>query len=168
LGHFYHHQCLCASGETGGDHRAARDAVSETKLKTETKPGKGRAVLVVDDEEYVREFMQDSLERAGYRVVTAEGGEQALRVLRSNPEIRLILLDLIMPVRSGDAILGDIARERPDVAVLVTSGYGEEEARRLIATYPRRAFIRKPYTAEELARKVSAVLDGGISSSGQQ
>jgi CheY-like chemotaxis protein len=132
---------------------AARGGVSEAEPKKCT-------VLVVDDEEYAREFMQDSLKRAGYRALGAADGDQALRILRADRRISLVLLDLIMPVRSGDVVLDDIARERPDVAVLVTSGHSEEMARRLIATGARRAFIQKPYTAAELVRKVGSVLAG--------
>jgi CheY-like chemotaxis protein len=118
-------------------------------------------VLLVDDEEIVQRTAKAALERQGYRVLTASDGFQAVQVLRANPDsIDLVLLDMTMPVLSGEEAFVHLAGIRPDLPVIVSSGYNELEAVRRFSGSGVAAFIQKPYTAVQVAAKVRAVLQG--------
>jgi CheY-like chemotaxis protein len=121
-------------------------------------PGRTAAtVLVVDDEEAVREFTKAALERLGYIVVLAENGRQALDLLCSRGDVDLVLLDLIMPVMGGVEAFSDMLKKWPKLPVLVASGYSRQETQRL--GIPDDAlFIEKPYTVERLAAAVEKTL----------
>lgn len=115
-------------------------------------------VLVVDDEDDVRQFVARALQQYGYRTLEAANGEDALALIERRPEIGIVLLDVVMPVMGGGEAIAEIKRRRPDLPVLVTSGYNEAEAQRLCAPYGDIQFIQKPYGAAELAARVKAVM----------
>ncbi len=115
-------------------------------------------VLVVDDEDYVRSFIAGSLSRAGYTPLLAANGRDAIQQLEAHPETELVILDLVMPELGGAETLREIRDRRPGIAVLVTSGYDQSEARRLCADYAVDDFIQKPYTAKILAARVSEMM----------
>jgi signal transduction histidine kinase/CheY-like chemotaxis protein len=122
-----------------------------------TTHGRG-TVLVVDDEEVVRHTAQLVLTSAGYQVVTATDGTGALIEYEATPgRIDAVLLDMTMPVMSGEETLNRLLSRWPEAAVIVTSGYGEEEAQRRLGNRAI-GFLQKPFTAAELARKISDVL----------
>jgi PAS domain S-box-containing protein len=119
--------------------------------------GKER-VLVVDDEELVRETVRRGLEVAGYQVVLAGNGKEALEILSERPEeFQLVILDLMMPVLSGSEALPQIRQICPRIAIVTTSGYGETEAVQRFGNSID-GFIQKPYTPSELTRKIRQVL----------
>ncbi len=116
-------------------------------------------VLVVDDEEAVRDFIGKVLVRAGYRVLSAANGQEAIGIFeREGAAVDLVVLDLIMPVRGGSEVLHRIRELKPAVKVLLTSGYSREEAARHCAALEADDFIQKPYSANDLALKVSSVM----------
>ncbi len=118
-------------------------------------------VLIVDDEDIVLRTGKAALERYGYRVLTAANGLEALEVFRAaSGEVSLVLLDMTMPVMNGEETLVELTRIRPDVRVMVSSGYNELEAVRRFGGTGVAAFIQKPYTSAQLAGKVKAVLEG--------
>jgi CheY-like chemotaxis protein len=114
------------------------------------------AVLIVDDEDIVRETARAALERYGYKVLVAADGPEALECLRNEPEIKLVLLDLTMPVMSGEEALHEIHRLRPGLPVILSSGYNEIEAIRRFQGQNLSGFLQKPFTCERLAEKVKA------------
>ncbi|TYT27481.1 PAS domain-containing protein [Luteimonas viscosa] len=117
-------------------------------------------VLVVEDEPAVREFSVQVLEDLGYRVLEAGGAEAALRLLDAHPEITLLFTDVVMPGLNGRQ-LADRAREtRPDLKVLFTTGYSRNAVVHNGVLDPGVHLIGKPFTAEELAQRVRAVIDG--------
>ncbi|HUI79866.1 MAG TPA: response regulator [Bryobacteraceae bacterium] len=119
--------------------------------------GRG-TVLVVDDEEVVRRTAQLVLTSAGYQVVTATDGNGALSAYEATPgQIDAVLLDMTMPLMSGEETLSRLLARWPQAAVIVTSGYGAEEAQRRLGNRAI-GFLQKPFTAAELARKISDVL----------
>ncbi len=119
-------------------------------------------VLVVDDEDTAREFIGTVLQRNGYSVLSARDGREAVEVFDRNPGmIDLVVLDLLMPVASGADALAHIRSRRPDAKILVTSGYSRQEAMRMCRDGQATDFIQKPYTAQQLALKISSVLSGG-------
>lgn len=117
-------------------------------------------VLVVEDEPAVREFSVQVLQDLGYRVLEADGAEAALRLLDAHPDIALLFTDVIMPGLNGRQ-LADRAREtRPDLKVLFTTGYSRNAVVHNGVLDPGVHLIGKPFTAEDLAQRVRAVIDG--------
>ncbi|MCU1273021.1 MAG: Chemotaxis protein methyltransferase CheR, partial [Bryobacterales bacterium] len=90
-------------------------------------------ILVVDDEETVRMVAKRALEHCGYKVVTAEHGQQAIEILASHPEITAVVLDLAMPVMTGDQAAVHLRTQRPDLPIILSSGYPEGEATKRFA-----------------------------------
>jgi PAS domain S-box-containing protein len=139
---------------------------SRSRIDSHTAPsaldlaGEG-TILIVDDEEIVRQAARHTLDRYGYQTLTAADGAQAVEIFRDRPGgIAAVLLDLTMPVMSGEEILISLQGINPAVKVLLTSGYNEVEALQRFAGKSLAGFIQKPYTAAELARKVKEVVAG--------
>ncbi len=138
---------------------------SENRVSEQTSSFPGSlagtgTVLVVDDEELVRQTAKHTLERYGYRAVTAEDGSSAIDVYRQNAGgIVLVLLDLTMPGVSGEEALRQLQGINAKVRVLLSSGYNEVEAVQRFAGKGLAGFIQKPYTAATLAEKVKEVLN---------
>jgi two-component system cell cycle sensor histidine kinase/response regulator CckA len=120
--------------------------------------GKG-TVLVVDDEQHVLSLAQAGLERHGYHVLLAESGPAAIEIIREQGgRIDLVVLDLGMPVMGGEEVLPRLREIRPDLKVMVSSGFSETETLRAFAGAPLSGFIQKPYTVRELAAEVKAAM----------
>ena len=118
-------------------------------------------VLVVDDERSVRDFITAVLRRRGFRVLCAADGQEAVSVSESaGAKVELAVVDLVMPNMGAKDLLPVLIAQNPAMRVLLTSGYSESEARRLCATYPHVAFLQKPYTARQLGKAVSDLLEG--------
>jgi CheY-like chemotaxis protein len=116
-------------------------------------------ILVVDDEEMVRRLACLVLRRHGYHVREAENGKDALDVLGQGPDAPSVaLVDLAMPVMGGDELLPLVRARYPELKIIVSSGYPEEEARKISANSPVAGYSQKPYTAVALTEKVAQVL----------
>jgi PAS domain S-box-containing protein len=115
-------------------------------------------VLIVDDEEVVQQLGTSTLERYGYRVLLASNGKQAVDIFRAvGGEISLVLLDMTMPVMSGEETLVQLKKIRPGLRVIASSGFNEMEALRRFGTGIN-SFLQKPYRAADLAEKVKLAL----------
>lgn len=120
---------------------------------------RGELILVVEDEEQVRRMSVESLHELGYKVLEAPGGQQGLELIRARPDIRLLFTDVVMPELNGRQ-LADAARlVRPDLSVLFTTGYTRNAVVHNGVVDSDVYFIPKPFTIEQLARKLRAVLD---------
>ncbi len=118
-----------------------------------------RTVLMVDDDETVLFVGSNMLEHGGYEVITAEGGERAVELFRERgAEIDLVLLDLRMPGMDGRRCLELLQELDPGVRVVLSSGYGEHEARKRLAGLVPTAFIQKPYRTAALLEIIRRVL----------
>ncbi|HTM49745.1 MAG TPA: response regulator [Bryobacteraceae bacterium] len=127
----------------------------------------GGEILIVDDEEVVRNFARNCLQQFGYTSVVAANGQDALEIFRRDPSrIAAVLLDLSMPVMSGEETLRELRRIRPDVKILLSTGYDEAETAIRFEDSAVSAFVQKPYTAGELARKVKAALQSSATMQG--
>jgi signal transduction histidine kinase/CheY-like chemotaxis protein len=117
-------------------------------------------VLVVDDEESVRNVAKAILKRAGLRVLTAEGGRQALDLLRnSGSQVSAVLLDLVMPQMDGKAVLAALRSFAPELPVILSSGYTEEsETGARLAAHGPTSLLAKPYRPAELLERVGEAL----------
>ena len=135
---------------------AAAHGVAERPVNTSSTALQGSgAVLVVDDEEVVRDLARRVLERQGYTVLLADNGPAAIDVFKRHPgAIALVVLDLNMPHMSGEETLQELRRIRPEVKVVVSSGYTEAETMTMFKGQRVAGFIQKPYTMTGLAEKV--------------
>ena len=119
----------------------------------------GGMVLVADDEPANREVVRAMLHRVGFDVVTVEDGAAAVARFREAPDaIRLVIVDLTMPHLGGDETFRRIREIRPDVPIVVMSGYGQSEVSRRLGDGSLSAFLRKPFTTSGLLEVVWSVL----------
>ncbi len=116
-------------------------------------------ILVIDDEETIRRLMKTVLERHGYKVLLAENGADGLTIFARNAGvISLVVLDLVMPVMSGEEVLPHLLTMRPGLPVIVSSGQDAAEGLRKLSEPRVAGYLQKPYRADALARKVADVL----------
>jgi len=116
--------------------------------------GSGR-VLVVDDEEDVCRTSSRMLRELGFEAVTARDGEEALEMFKAEPHaIRLVLLDLTMPRRDGEETFRELKRIRPDVRVVLMSGFNQAEATVRFGPSELAGFLAKPFTSETLGEVI--------------
>jgi two-component system cell cycle sensor histidine kinase/response regulator CckA len=116
-------------------------------------------VLLVEDEPMVRTVAERALTRHGYKVLTANNGEEALELINDGEEIALLISDVVMPVMDGPTMVREARKTRPDLPILFMSGYAEEQLRKSI-DIENVAFLPKPFSVQELAEAVRKVLSG--------
>src|SRR5438094_287125 len=120
-------------------------------------------VLVVENEEPVREMIVDVLSLHGYTALAAGDGEEALRVAASHHgALDLIIVDVVMPGISGEALAQRLTAGRPGTRVLYISGYTDDLIRQHGFTLASGHFLQKPFSVDDLARKVREVLRGRV------
>jgi PAS domain S-box-containing protein len=125
-------------------------------------PGGAETVLVVEDEPSVRALAVGALGERGYRVLEAGNGVEALRVAeRHGTRIDLLVTDLVMPRMGGKDLAEQLRATQPDLRVLYTSGYTEDERIRLGEASDQAKFLQKPFTGTTLARRVRDALGRG-------
>jgi PAS domain S-box-containing protein len=134
---------------------------SRDTTPTSVEPaGRGtETVLVIDDEAVVRNFAEVTLNEAGYRAIVAESGEQGLEFVRNRSEISLVLLDMSMPGMGGREVLEELTVLRPQLPVVICSGYSEMEVCREFSGLEMAGILEKPFTTKRFNAKVRVVLD---------
>ncbi len=127
----------------------------------ETAIPRGReTILVVEDDDLVRGITVRSLRALGYRILLAEDGEDAMKVVeRHAGGIDLVVTDVAMPRMGGPELADKLTARFPGVKVLFVSGYSEQEVSERVVLASNRAFLDKPFTASMLARKLRDMLD---------
>lgn len=116
-------------------------------------------ILVVEDGDAVRNLVCLMLVQNGYKVLEARDGHQALRVCETYPQpIQLVLTDLVMPNMPGADLAERLRRTRPNLRILIMSGYTDAPLVQRLGRYAV-AFLPKPFTSVELAEEVRRVLD---------
>ena len=134
--------------------------------KAESAPSQGEqfsdisapdtTILVIDDDDMVRESVHDILSTSGYSVLEATDGRTGIELfIEQQARINLILLDLTMPGLSGQETLRELRHISADVAVILSSGYNQVEAARTLLGRSRVGFLQKPYTEAELLKRVA-------------
>lgn len=121
-------------------------------------PGGQELVLVVEDEPGVRQFSIDALTELGYPVLAADGAAAALKLLDAHPAIALLFTDVVMPEVNGRELADEALRRRPDLRVLFATGYSRNALVQDGVLDPGVQLIGKPFTVQELATRVRAVL----------
>lgn len=124
-------------------------------------PVEGReCLLVAEDDDAIRGLLVMVLERAGYELLTATDGLEAIRVYeKSKDKIDLLVLDAMMPELSGNRVMQKIREERPNMPCLFASGYSEDLLSKELIEGPYTSFITKPFKSETLLREVRMLLD---------
>lgn len=143
--------------------RIEEEAAPETGAREEEDPMAGdETILVVEDEDAVRKVAARMLEAAGYQVITASNGDEALRTCEQHPgEIHLLLTDVVMPGMSGRHLANQVREMRPGVRVLFMSGYSPSAITHHGVLDPGTLFLHKPFRGKELRQKVQRALGVG-------
>jgi PAS domain S-box-containing protein len=150
-------------GSTFSVYLPAQDGAAPTTAVPETAAtlprGAGQTVLVVDDEESIRDITRRTLETFGYTVLTAEDGAQAIDVyVRHRAQIALVLTDMMMPVMDGIALILALRRLDPELRIIAASGLNAKDNVARATGAGVRHFLPKPYSAETLLELVARVL----------
>ena len=116
-------------------------------------------ILVAEDEGSIREITSSTLKAHGYRVLTANDGAEAVALHAQNKdEIKLVIIDLMMPVMDGEAGIRAIRKINHEVKIIAVSGLTEKDRLAKVADHTN-AFLPKPYTAERLLKTIHEVLN---------
>jgi DNA-binding NtrC family response regulator len=118
------------------------------------------SILVVDDEEDVRDVLQGILESADYRVTTAADGNEASKLLAAE-KFSIVLTDLLMPDRDGIEVVGELRKKYPTTPVIVMSGGGRMrhvEYLKMAKTFGAHAVLEKPFKSEQLLTTIASLL----------
>ena len=125
----------------------------------ETQSAGGGTILLVDDEEMVLEVGARMLEKLHYAVLTAENGHDAVALFaRHSDQIVLVILDMNMPGMSGGVVFEELRKLKPDVKILLTSGYGLDGQTRKLLASGGCDFVQKPFSISALTQKLSEIL----------
>jgi two-component system, cell cycle sensor histidine kinase and response regulator CckA len=123
--------------------------------------GGSETILLVDDDQMIRDLGSRILTKSGYNVITASNGNEALKLYRTQSErISLIILDLIMPEMGGRQCLEGLLRLDPSVKVVIASGYSTDGPTKEALTSGAKGFVNKPYDIRQMLQVVRAILDG--------
>lgn len=114
-------------------------------------------ILVVEDAEPIRKMVSGMLSQLGYFCIEATDGTEALRLIRENPAVRLVITDHIMPHMSGAQLARHLAGERPDLRLILMSGFSDDPVVQAFDRSPA-YFLAKPFTAAALIGKVREAL----------
>jgi two-component system, cell cycle sensor histidine kinase and response regulator CckA len=140
---------------------AARTAGGHPGVAVHDLPRGDETVIVADDEEGVRRWVSRVLRHCGYTVLEARDGVEALRLWAGNTAtVRLVVTDLVMANADGREIGERLAAQAPHLPVIYMSAYTVDEIMRRQLLAPSGAFLQKPFSAEQLAQRVRAALDG--------
>ena len=118
-------------------------------------------VLVVDDEESVRRFVERVLNDAGYKTALAADGPQAIEVAKTLGTFDLLVTDVMMPQMDGPSLIKKVREKWPRVKVICISGYAEESFRDKIGSWDDIWFLPKPYSLNQLAGLVKDAIGKG-------
>jgi CheY-like chemotaxis protein len=136
------------------------EAPFQEEIRQELPKGKGETILLAEDDDAVRNVMEIFLKLAGYNVLVAVDGAEAVEQFAArNGEIALVVMDMIMPKKSGKEAFTEIKRRWPDARVLYTSGYPRKVIQEQGHLDGGESFIVKPVHAAELLGKVRTILD---------
>ncbi len=140
----------------------AKDGTKDKLIKepSQRMPAEhGESILVVEDEEEILEITKKILEKHGYNVITANNGEEAIALYSQHKEeIKVVLIDVMMPVMDGQACIRELRKVSPEIKIIAISGLTEENKLVEVADLAD-AFLSKPYAIEELLQTIHEVLN---------
>lgn len=146
-----HGTSMCLSLPVDGNTKVSTDA------KNNSLPfGGNETILLAEDEELVSKATANTLEKAGYTVIKASNGIEAVNICKDNPEIDLVFMDVVMPKMGGPDAAKAIRQFREDLPILFASGYSPDSHFIAEERYP---ILNKPYRSDELLTNVRTILD---------
>ncbi len=141
------------------------EVFSKPESSFEKIPGGNERILLVDDEPMLVSMYQKLLEKLGYKVTAFIGSHETLEAFRSQPDaFDLLITDTTMPVMTGAKLAAEILKIRPDMPVIICTGYSESMNREMAKAIGIREYVRKPASVGEFAATVRKVLDSGVKS----
>lgn len=148
------------AGGEGADAKAARK--EPQKKPPKKKARKSARILLVEDQDSVREMMQNMLTRMGYGVQTCNSGLDALDTLRETPhEFDLVITDENMPKMSGTELVHQVHYDFPDIPFIMLTGYTKQQLEEVAQEHPAiKAILKKPVTKEDLQQQIETTLGG--------
>ena len=139
---------------------ASGKQLTKEKIRHETVLTGSETILLVDDEEMVAEIGKDMLEKLGYKTAVAIGGNEAIKLLKTlRHEVDLVILDMIMPDMSGGETFNRLKAIKPDIKILLSSGYSLNGQASEIMQRGCNGFIQKPFNLKQISRKIREILD---------
>ncbi|MBI1811855.1 MAG: response regulator [Nitrospirae bacterium] len=133
-------------------------AEREIEIAKPLHKGKG-GILVIDDEEIIRNVARDILHELGYDVLLASGGKEGIKIYADKKDIiALVILDMIMPEMGGKETFKKLKEINPDVKILISSGYGQDSLPEQAMDNGEAGFIQKPYNINEIAKVINKVI----------
>ncbi len=140
----------------GGDGKRAKPAATDDPKATR---GAGQRILLVEDEEAVRELASRALTENGYTVFEAGAYEEALELFeREGGDFDLVFSDVVLPDKSGIRLIDDLLSRRPDLQVLVSSGYTDQKSQWPVIQEKGFRFLQKPYSLVDLLGTVDELV----------
>jgi len=132
------------------------------KYERSPAAGQGETVLVVEDDEHVRAMCARFMTRAGYNTLHAASGDEVLFILEAHEgEVDLLITDVVLPGMSGKEVAQHLCEQFPRMAVLFMSGHSHEAVLEYGVLSKDARFIQKPFTVDDLLRRVRSALEGG-------
>lgn len=116
-------------------------------------------ILVVDDSNFIRDFIKQALEKKGFEVIEADDGDVAVEMIYRHPDLELVILDLRMPRMSGKEALKAMREISPDIKYVATSSDIDNEDMEMLSSMGVKAFLEKPYRLEDLYRTISSLVN---------
>jgi two-component system cell cycle sensor histidine kinase/response regulator CckA len=126
----------------------------------ETRKEGRKTILVVDDEPEIRKLVSAMVTAKGYNVLTADSGEHAITLVKNHKHpIDLLLTDVVAPGMSGPMLADKLLEQQPHLSVLFMSGYDNTNVVQRYVVEKGHALLHKPFTVEELGRRVAEMLN---------
>lgn len=116
-----------------------------------------KKVLIVDDDDLIRMVIRHALEIKGFEVVESDDGDTAVEILRSHPDIELVILDLRMPRMNGREAYAVMREMKPDLKCIVSSAHINDKDEEEFSAIGIKAFLKKPYHIEDLYKTVNGI-----------
>ncbi|MBF0231242.1 MAG: response regulator, partial [Desulfamplus sp.] len=132
----------------------------ENTIMKAITPNGNECILLVDDEESVIETENSILEYLGYNVVPIVGSIEALETFRTNPyQFDIVITDLSMPKMSGDQLAIELIKIRPDIPIIISTGFSEQVSIKMVQSIGIKSVLTKPFTVKEISDAIRKVLD---------
>jgi CheY-like chemotaxis protein len=159
-------QSSIGSGPAGSSHKRANGAQDLNDLglppgvQVKNPKGAREYILFIEDEADVADAASELLAEEGYKVILARDAFEALKIYsKAGKQIALIILDFFLPVMDGDAVFDELRTMNPNVDVVLSSGFAEQDKVAAMLAQGLRGFIPKPYTRQKLLEQVRSALD---------
>ncbi len=139
---------------------SVRSFVRTSAMRLKSAPPRPVSVLVVDDEELVRKFVERVLREAGYKTATASDGPEALEVAATLDDFDILVTDVMMPQMTGDELARRLRVSSPAIKVLYLTGFSDRLFKEKVTLWADEAFLDKPCSVKGLMQAVSLLLFG--------